>query len=89
MIDIPEGVHRVRGCSIRCGAGTWVLAGREESAIRDHWKKRSSENPKFFDGRVYVMTSGRLRDGCLEGNLPRPISPRLFIGGKPAIATKP
>jgi hypothetical protein len=69
MIEIPEGVHRVHACSIRCGSETWPFAEREAPAIRDHWEQRSAQNPKFFNGRVHIMTSGSLREGCLEGIL--------------------
>ncbi len=69
MIEIPEGVHRIRRYAIRCSTGSWPFARREEGAIRDHWTQRSTDNPKFFNGRVYVMTSGGLREDCLEGTL--------------------
>ncbi len=69
MIEIPEGVHRIRRCAIRCGAEAWPFASCEESAIRRHWAQRSASNPKFFNGRVYVMTSGALVQDCLVGTL--------------------
>ncbi len=69
MIEIPEGVHRVQKCSIRCGAASWPFASQEESAIRCHWSQRSAENPKFFNGCVYIMISGALRQGHIEGRL--------------------
>ncbi len=69
MIEVPEGVHRIQRCSIRCGTETWPFACREGDAIRRHWNWRSENNPKFFNGRVYVMTSGALREDCLEGGL--------------------
>jgi len=69
MIEIPEGVHRIRRCSIRCGTESWPFASREDSAIRRHWAQRSARNPKFFNGRVYVMISGALHEDCLEGRL--------------------
>ncbi len=69
MIEIPEGVHRVRSCSIRCDAPCWPFAAEENLAIRRHWAMRSAENPKFFNGRVHIMTSGALRRGRLEGSI--------------------
>jgi hypothetical protein len=69
MIEIPEGVHRIRRCSIRCGTKSWRFASREDDAIRRHWAQRSASNPKFFNGRVYVMTSGVLQGDCLGGSL--------------------
>jgi 8-oxo-dGTP pyrophosphatase MutT (NUDIX family) len=69
MIEIPEGVHRIRRCAIRCGAEPWPFASFEENAICRHWSQRSASNPKFFNGRVYIMTSGALRQDCLVGNL--------------------
>ena len=69
MIEIPEGVHRVQECLIQCGAASWPFASQEESAIRRHWVRRSAENPKFFNGGVYIMISGGLRQGYLEGRL--------------------
>jgi hypothetical protein len=69
MIEIPEGVHRVHHCSIRRDAPRWSFAAEEDPAIRRHWALRSAENPKFFNGRVHIMTSGALRRGRLEGSL--------------------
>jgi len=69
MIEIPEGVHRVRKCQIRCEAAPWPFAAQEEREIRLHWARRSKENPKFFNGRVHIMTAGTLRQECLEGSL--------------------
>jgi hypothetical protein len=69
MIEIPEGVHRVRTCSIRCDAPSWPFAAEEDLAIRRHWALRSAKNPKFFNGRVHIMTSGALRRGRLEGSV--------------------
>jgi 8-oxo-dGTP pyrophosphatase MutT (NUDIX family) len=69
MIEIPQGVHRVHECLIRCGAASWPFASREESAIRRHWARRSAGNPKFFNGGVYIMTAGALLQGYLEGSL--------------------
>jgi hypothetical protein len=69
MIEIPEGVHRVGACSIWRDAPCWPFAAEEDLAIRRHWALRSAENPKFFNGRVHIMTSGALRRGRLEGSL--------------------
>jgi hypothetical protein len=69
MIEIPEGVHDIRRCSIRRSTEIWPFASREEDAIRSHWTQRSANNPKFFNGRVYVMTSGALQEDCFEGSL--------------------
>lgn len=70
MIEIPEGVHHVGACSIRRrDAPCWAFADEENLAIRRHWALRSAENPKFFNGRVLIMTSGALRRGRLEGSL--------------------
>jgi hypothetical protein len=69
MITIPEGVHRIRRCRVRCSTEIWTFASREEGAIRAHWARRSANNSKFFNGRVYVMTWGALQEDCLEGSL--------------------
>jgi hypothetical protein len=67
MITIPEGVHRIRRCRVRCSTEIWTFASREEGAIRAHGARRSANNPKFFNGRVHVMTRGALQEDCLEG----------------------
>jgi len=69
MITVPEGVHHIRRCRVRRSTEIWPFASREEDAIRSHWTQRSANNPKYFNGRVYVMTSGALREDCLEGSL--------------------
>lgn len=69
MIDIPEGVHHIHHCRVRQVDGHWPFAVARKEEIAQHWQARSRSNPKFFNGRVFVMIEASLQDGNLEGKI--------------------
>lgn len=69
MIEIAEGVYPVSHCAVRCVAQPWPFAVERQSEITRHWQKRLGENPKFFNGGVYIMTSASFADGGLTGSI--------------------
>jgi ADP-ribose pyrophosphatase YjhB (NUDIX family) len=55
-----------------------VFARTNASAIDAHWSARAVDNPSLFNGRVYLLESGRLEDGRFEGVL-KPIEFKAFL----------
>ena len=69
MIEIPDGVHPASSYAVRRVPGEWAFARANKAQIEAHWAKRASENPNYFNGRVYIMTAASLRDGQFAGTV--------------------
>lgn len=54
--DQPS-VARVAALEARSTAEPWPLAMNAAGAIADHFRRRQTENPRFFDGEVLVLRS--------------------------------
>ena len=67
MIDIPEGLHPIHAYAVRRVDQPWPFAVTHKEEIAQHWEQRKCENPKFFNGRVYIMIEASLQDGLLQG----------------------
>jgi ADP-ribose pyrophosphatase YjhB (NUDIX family) len=62
-------VHAVRYCAFTLVPGGWDYARRHASAIARHWSVRQQQNPKMFNGWVFVLREHRLAEDKLEGVL--------------------
>jgi hypothetical protein len=69
MIGIPSGVYAANRYSIRRVAGSWPFANANKVEIERHWAKRTTENPNYFNGRVYIMPEAALNGGLLTGTV--------------------
>lgn len=67
MISIPEGVHLIQTCAVRRVDEPWAFAVAHKEEIAAHWERRKRDNPKFFNGRVYITKEASLKDGELQG----------------------
>ncbi|GAA0549517.1 8-oxo-dGTP pyrophosphatase MutT (NUDIX family) [Rhizomicrobium palustre] len=69
MIEIAEGIHPIKACAVRRAGECWAFAEAKKNEIDTHWQKRLAENPKFFNGRVFIMPRGTIVDGVLRGDV--------------------
>ena len=80
--DRPEkfAAHRSRGlwkndpmvlelndCRLRTVNGRWPFEVRHAKAIAAHWKTAASNNPKLFNGRVFVLRNWSIEHDVLFG----------------------
>lgn len=60
-------IVRVSACDLRAVDRSWAFAGSNAEAIDFHWDKRRTENPNFFDGRIYMLAEHTLDNATLRG----------------------
>jgi hypothetical protein len=61
--------QRVAHCDLSVVDWEWPFAAGEARQIAQFWAQRSAQNPRLFDGVVYLMRDYRLSDGGLAGAL--------------------
>lgn len=64
-----DGVLAVDSCALTVGTERWPFADAHRGPIGEHWRRRSAENPKFFNGQIYVLIEGGLDGGVFRGAL--------------------
>jgi 8-oxo-dGTP pyrophosphatase MutT (NUDIX family) len=64
-----EGVTTVDACDLHVGAERWQFADDCRAQISEHWRVRSAENPKFFNGTVFVLIAGVIEGNRFRGQL--------------------
>lgn len=69
MIAIADGVHRLQHSTVRRKEQSWRYAEEKAEAIAAYWHKRQAANPKFFNGRVFMMTEAGVEGGVLHGSV--------------------
>lgn len=68
---IPErtSVHRVKSCCLQLKKEAWAFAEERAGEIAEHWRRRQSDNPDLFDGRVLMMLTPVITDDVLRAEL--------------------
>ncbi len=65
----PVRVDFVEACDLTVGDAVWAFARENANAIDAHWQRRTTENPSYFNGRIYVLAQSRLQDRVFTGQL--------------------
>lgn len=60
-------VVRVETCNLTAVDRPWPYAQDNAGAIDAHWRRRTAENPKFFNGRIRMLSSHAINGGTLYG----------------------
>ncbi len=60
-------ITRVAALDIRCVERGWPWAEANRAEIDAFWKAATAEQPKMFDGPVFVFTDIRIEDGICRG----------------------
>lgn len=63
-----QSVVRVADCRLRVVAGQWDYALRNAEAIDAHWRRRQSEQPAMFNGRVFALVRATLSDDVFSAD---------------------
>lgn len=59
--NIPDPfVYRASTCTLTAASWRWSFPETAAEAIAAHWHQRQSENPHFFNGRIFMMRGPRL-----------------------------
>lgn len=69
LIPGQESVFRVRSCELQLKTEAWGFAEERAGEIAEHWRRRQSENPDLFDGRVLMMLAPAIMDDVLRAEL--------------------
>lgn len=62
-------VCRVRKCELQLTRRVWAFAEDHAAEIADHWRRRQSESPGLFDGRVLMMLEPMIGDEVFRAEL--------------------
>lgn len=54
---LTSGVTRVATCDLRVAPGRWAWADANASAVDAHWQRRRVEQPKLFNGVIYLVSA--------------------------------
>ncbi len=60
-------VVRVETCNLTAVDRPWPYAQDDAVAIDAHWHARTAKNPKFFNGRIRMLSSYSIDGGTLHG----------------------
>lgn len=66
-----EGVASVAACTLAVGTERWAFAEDHRDRIAAHWHARRAENPKFFNGAIFVLTEAGIDGDRFSGTLAR------------------
>lgn len=64
-----RSVCRVKACELQLVRKEWPFAEARAADIASHWRRRQSESPSLFDGRVLMMSAPTIRDEVLRAEL--------------------
>jgi 8-oxo-dGTP pyrophosphatase MutT (NUDIX family) len=56
-------------CTLTVTGAEWPFARAHALEIDAYWQQRTSANPGFFNGRIYMMSDYEIRDAAFEGRL--------------------
>jgi 8-oxo-dGTP pyrophosphatase MutT (NUDIX family) len=66
-LSSAETILPVADVRLRLGPGRWAYDAAERPAIEAAWARRAEGNPALYNGRFFILTDWRLRDGALDG----------------------
>lgn len=64
-----EQVQEIDRCRLKSAPGDWIFAREHAGAIDAHWQQRQAANPAMFNGTIYILGDGSVRDRVLSGSL--------------------
>ena len=67
MTHVADHTVRVEHCLLTAVDQPWPFALERAAEIEAHWLQRSAENPKFFNGRLRMLSSYALAGDTLTG----------------------
>ena len=61
-------VQRVDACRLIVGDRRWEWAANNADGIVANWQTQLAKNPRFFNGRIQILTRYRIEGGVFSGN---------------------
>ncbi len=68
-LELARRVVRLQRCELIATDRPWPFALEHAASIEQHWRKRKSENPIFFDGRIRMLADHTCTGDVLGGSL--------------------